>query len=967
MAEIGGLRKARGYIKAKLTRLRTAVFQATDNTDSEFDKAEAETRLEALEEIYRDFKLVQRQLLEMVDEFTADDTAEDEIFENRYFQVKALLKRVVRQSSPEDAAPGNADAIVRLLQQQTELIRHIGRDSRNDDAAVVTPTLSAEGSEVLATILSRQTEILDRVANASASGNAETRVKLPTIKLPRFDGKIEEWKYFYDNFRSIIHDKSHLSNIEKFQYLSSSISGDAAKIIESIELTGQNYNAAWELLQQRYDDPRSLKKKHIECLFSMPTVVKESAKALRDLVDYTSRHLRMLKVLGLPTDTWDDLIVHMMENRFDVNTLRAWEEETETSKTASLTDMLGFLKRKCQTLERIESRTADKIEKSPKDNEQRSKGHSTANLKAHSLLKGSANQKTSLAASVNSGKCHYCEGSHFIYFCDKFLDLSVSDRIKEVKRLKLCINCLRNDHYVRTCRMGTCRECSQKHNTLCHQTPKDKDSSESEVKESPGKANNESSVNVAVHHSSSDFKERRILMATAIVEAIRRNGSSVPIRVLLDSASEANFITQSAHNRLGLKRTRVSEVVTGINEAESQIHNVCEVHVKSKCSSFEINAQCLIIPKITKNLPSTLIDHSKLQIPSNLTLADPEFYKNGPVDMLIGAEFFFDLLKAGKLEIGKNQLVLHNTTLGWIVAGSIPSVALERSTSNQNKITCSFKTCEALCDNMERFWELERYDDTKPRFLSSNEKRCEQHFEQNTERTSDGRFIVKLPFREDVLPIGNNREIALKRFNRLERTLMGNTAIRDRYTKFMREYEELEHMSVVDNSSNDFKTIVYLPHHGVLKESSSTTKLRVVFDASAKNNKGVALNDALLVGPVLQDNLVDIIIRFRFYKVALVADLQKMYRQVLVHSSDRDYQRILWRFEPSEPIREYRLNTVTYGQACASYLAIRCLRQLATEGSDRYPLAAHALLNDVYVDDIIVTDKNFKNRFVTFR
>jgi len=114
-----------------------------------------------------------------------------------------------------------------------------------------------------------------------------------------------------------------LSDIEKFQYLVSSILGDAAKIIESIELTGRNYATAWELLQQRYDDPRSLKKKHIQCLFAMPAVVKESAKALRDLMDYASRHLRMLKVLGLPTDTWDELIMHVLETKFDIKTLRA--------------------------------------------------------------------------------------------------------------------------------------------------------------------------------------------------------------------------------------------------------------------------------------------------------------------------------------------------------------------------------------------------------------------------------------------------------------------------------------------------------------------------------------------------------------------------------------------------------------------------------------------------------------------
>jgi len=182
---------------------------------------------------------------------------------------------------------------------------------------------------------------------------------------------------------------------------------------------------------------------------------------------------------------------------------------------------------------------------------------------------------------------------------------------------------------------------------------------------------------------------------------------------------------------------------------------------------------------------------------------------------------------------------------------------------------------------------------------------------------------------------------------------MSDSVFHNRYVNFMQEYVNLEHMTIVNESIAELKPIVYLPHHGLVKEHNSSIKLRVVFDASAKNSRGVSLNDVLLVGPALQDDLINIIIRFRFHKVVITADLQKMYRQVLVHPNDRNCQRILWRFSLEEPVKEYQLNTVTYGQACAPYLAIRCLRQLATEGSGRYSLAARALLNDTYVDDII--------------
>ena len=88
----------------------------------------------------------------------------------------------------------------------------------------------------------------------------------------------------------------------------------------------------------------------------------------------------------------------------------------------------------------------------------------------------------------------------------------------------------------------------------------------------------------------------------------------------------------------------------------------------------------------------------------------------------------------------------------------------------------------------------------------------------------------------------------------------------------------------------------YLHHHCVLKEDSTSTKLCVVFDASAKTTSGFSPNDCLLVGPKLQNDLFNILVRFRFVKVASSAVVAKMYRQVELDKADRGFHRILWRF-----------------------------------------------------------------------
>lgn len=139
---------------------------------------------------------------------------------------------------------------------------------------------------------------------------------------------------------------------------------------------------------------------------------------------------------------------------------------------------------------------------------------------------------------------------------------------------------------------------------------------------------------------------------------------------------------------------------------------------------------------------------------------------------------------------------------------------------------------------------------------------------------------------------------------------------------------------------------------------STTTKLRVVFDASNKSYTGVSLNDCQMIGPKLQSDLYIILLRFRKYAVGMTADVAKMYRQIIVHEKDRNMQRILWRDNESDDIGEYKLNTVTYGTASAPFLAVRSLIECANVESENCQKAHEAIVSDMYVDDLITGADN---------
>ncbi|XP_017494820.1 PREDICTED: uncharacterized protein LOC108382961 [Rhagoletis zephyria] len=173
----------------------------------------------------------------------------------------------------------------------------------------------------------------------------------------------------------------------------------------------------------------------------------------------------------------------------------------------------------------------------------------------------------------------------------------------------------------------------------------------------------------------------------------------------------------------------------------------------------------------------------------------------------------------------------------------------------------------------------------------------------------------------------------------------------------MREYAALGHMEPVQ-APYSHDGCYYIPHPAVVG------KFRVVFNASAQTSTGVSLNDIQLVGPTIQDSLVNILLRFRRYRVAITADIEKMFGQVLVTSEHQDLQRIIWRESPADNIGVYRLKTVTYGMASSPYNAVRALQQCAVDNcsvsrdEDQAALARDAILTSFYVDDFLTSCAN---------
>ncbi|XP_054259891.1 uncharacterized protein LOC128984578 [Macrosteles quadrilineatus] len=377
--------------------------------------------------------------------------------------------------------------------------------------------------------------------------------------------------------------------------------------------------------------------------------------------------------------------------------------------------------------------------------------------------------------------------------------------------------------------------------------------------------------------------------------------------------------------------------------SNSASHNASEQGFASKSVDLTV-----VLPTISTKLPAETINHTNWSHHiSTLVLADPEFYKPGEVDMLFGAEVYFDLIIEGKISGTKQTPTLHNSVLGWIVAGRCGQCP------NETESTCNL-TIES---QLKRFWEIEQV--VIP-VLTKEEQYCEQHFKENIKQDESGRFIVKLPFNERLNELGKSQHIALGSFKKVEQRLSLNSERKQQYNSFLQEYLKLGHMELTGKlnfsesvTTTGNVTICFLPHHEVIKESSSSTKLRVVFNASCPTSTRVSLNDTLMVGPNVQQDLFSILTRFRLHEIVMVADCEKMYRQVLVDENDCKFQQILWRTNSYEPVKIYKLKTVTYGTSSAPFLATRCLKQLSEDEKTRFPTACAAAGADFYVDDLL--------------
>ena len=233
------------------------------------------------------------------------------------------------------------------------------------------------------------------------------------------------------------------------------------------------------------------------------------------------------------------------------------------------------------------------------------------------------------------------------------------------------------------------------------------------------------------------------------------------------------------------------------------------------------------------------------------------------------------------------------------------------------------------------------------------EQQVEQHYSDTVlYLPSECRYQVSLPRRTDIDNLGESRPQALSRYLSNERSIIRRD-IWESFQQTVKTYFDLGHAERVPPEDKPPLPHFYLPMHAVFKDSSSSTKLRVVFDGSAATTSGLSLNQSLLVGPTIQPTLSNILLKFRLHSIAITADISKMYREVQLSPADKDLHRFVWRASPNMPVEDYRMTRVTFGVSASPYLAVKTLLQTAKDHGEEYPKATQLIQTSFYVDDFL--------------
>ncbi|XP_072389700.1 uncharacterized protein [Diabrotica undecimpunctata] len=833
-------------------------------------------------------------------------------------------------------------------------------------------------------------------STSTAANSRQRTIRLPELKINKFSGNLHEFPSFFQTFNSIIDADDSLTDIEKFIYLKSLLTHDALKVVDNIPLSGENYSLVRETLEKRYTDHNLIVKQLITNIVDTKSLQNNASYSqLKDFTLAITNSYRALNNLDLSSKELLNLIlIHITSSKLDHATLRSIEFSPESNKIKDFNQFLTMVDDRAKHLENLYANSKAKHQPSK---ETRSSFHiSTDKNKPPSQI---------MKAKV----CSYCKlDNHSIYLCQDFKSLSASSRRNFVQQNSLCSNCLGTRHRTIDCiSRYSCSNCNRRHHSLLHSDSRNREAMSTHREHSnsykssqtvdahvstrnriePHASTSSSSHDVVVRSTSPSThavsavstSAPMVLLGTVQAYLIAPNGKREYVKVLLDPASQLSFVSKNLLKKIAAPTYKNHFKIHGIAQSISNSTLMSDLTIFSAATDTCIKIKCSVLDSITTKLPQVPISINKLNLPTEVVLADPNFYSPSEVDILLAADICADILTGNIIQLGPGLPILQGSSFGHIVSGRIPDSFIRgRCSKSQyvnNLVTCVAQSFDMkLADSVDlhltqivqRFWEIE--DIPLDRKVSVSQYPAEIQFIKSVTILNTNRYQVNIGLKtnRNQLNLGNTFLSAKKRFLNLEKKLHASPQLLHNYSKIIQDYAVDDKITQIplkiQNSQYQFN--YFLPHFPVKKAGSSG--IRIVFDPNNKVAGGQSLNEVLDPGYTCQPELFDILLTFRQYTFVLIADISNMYMQIMINPEETFLLNFLWRDHPDEPIRAYQLKRLPFGLSSSPFLATRVLKHIADSNQTTHPVASHTIKNYANIDNIVTSANNLERLHILY-
>ena len=667
------------------------------------------------------------------------------------------LNRLKVQYQATDADPDDLAYLIHLNEKQLAALEQLGEELErfevHDD--------SSHASE-LEEWLFKSKRLLERLEKKTATPNHSTKMQHKKFKLdlhlPKYGGDLLAWPEFWELYTAAVHQNTIYSAVEKFVYLRGHLTGEAARSIQGLATTEDNYQIAVDILKDRFGKDDVRKETLMANLLRLPAVTNaDDLKSMRRLVDDLTANVRALEALGTSSATYGELLLPVLKGKVpDVWRLQwARSRGDKAGSDSEFACFMSYLQEEMKIREEVTQVPCMKAKTNCAE------GPITPLAKPATSTLSTQRVPTQQRSRWNCQACGH--GQHGLSRCDRYREMGVKARWEVVKKAGLCFQCL-GPHRAKNCQSRRCSLCNERHHSSLHNGERDQPTRPNALGISPHAApflpsaatgsQPEGAVNQSRKYAEPAAQNQRYrynamtqhhhhFYQTALVKATGPEGGKL-VRVLLDGGSDTSYVRTSLVEELGLPVTGIDTFAcVGFQEKleEPRPYNRVQMSLQSRFDGDPMQVELYSTDRLCSALPAnTELPKSPL-LPEKMA----DDFRDGPIDILIGIDLLYEVILWHQIEIEEGLRAIE-TVFGYVLHGR------QCNTSDQ---PCRHSY---HCHSVERMWDLDTIGIAAEKEIKAEGK----ELPEPTWNEAEGRYEMGLAWKSDNRPISNLKATKLR-------------------------------------------------------------------------------------------------------------------------------------------------------------------------------------------------------------